>query len=952
MAVNREKIVAGAQKFVQRGQLDKAIKEYQRVLEEDPKDVRTLLKIGDLYSKKGERENATQTYLKVAEFYSDQGFFLKAVAVYKQILKVDPGLVQVNVKLADLYNQLGLASDALAQYQSVALHFEKAGDIPKTIGILRKMIELEPNNVGSRIKLAEVYAKQAMTSDATGELGKAAALLKQNGRLDDYARVSERILHLQPDDATLSLELAEFYLERNDVKRALAKLQVCFKANPRDVRTLEMLAQSFTALGQTHKTISVYRELAKIYEASGDDQKRRHYLRKILELAPDDEEAKEVDLRAPNAPAPTPRSPETGEVVPARPLPAQKPSEALQKLLTETDVYMKYGLRDKALEHLKKIFAIAPDNLDAHAKVRDIYLKSGEIDGAKRTLLTMGKIGIAQDQTERARGWLQEALALDAGFAEAKALIATLPDDMTEEIEEVIEDADEVEVASPDGLELEVEVEHEEEPEPAAQPTADEHEASPEDEGMELDMDSPSDDAGIALEEDEPLPTPPAIDTGHELELEPPDDELSPPEEHELAPPAVEHDLALEPARDLSLPEEHTPPPTDLAEFDHGPVHFDEEDTLPVSSKAAASAPAPLEEEEDQGAGSDELDEGEFFEQQGLTDEAIEAYRNALKIYPRSKHAKARLAALTGEAAGAEPEQPKAEPAKAIAPKAEPKAEPVKAEPVKVEPAKVEPAKPAAAESAPAAHPAPQIMADEKTPIGKPSPKVAIAPAAAARPVAAARTADAGKAAGVTKQLISDDALGGDDFDLASELADDFTDAQEVAAKAEQQDDLQFSAEEIFSEFKKGVAATVSDKDFATHYDLGIAYKEMGLMEDAVREFEVSARAPEKQVDALTMVGICRMGGGDAKAAIAAFKRAANSDHITPKQALAVKYELAAAMDLNGDADAAQALFAKVAESDPTFRDAKSRAGGAKSDPTPDDDSPASEGKKDKISYV
>ena len=77
LALNREKIVAGAQKFIQRGQLDKAIKEFQRIVEEDPKDVRTLLKIGDLYSKKGERDNATQTYLKVAEFYSDQGFFSK-----------------------------------------------------------------------------------------------------------------------------------------------------------------------------------------------------------------------------------------------------------------------------------------------------------------------------------------------------------------------------------------------------------------------------------------------------------------------------------------------------------------------------------------------------------------------------------------------------------------------------------------------------------------------------------------------------------------------------------------------------------------------------------------------------------------------------------------------------------------------------------------------------------
>src|SRR5262249_10327598 len=151
-----------------------------------------------------------------------------------------------------------------------------------------------------------------------------------------------------------------------------------------------------------------------------------------------DEEAKEVDLRAgpdgARAAAPATTAPASA------PAPTQKTSEALQKLLTETDVYMKYGLRDKALEHLKKIFAISPDNLDAHGKVRDIYLKSGENDGAKRTLVTMAKIAITRELQEKARGWLHEALALDANFADAKALLATLPEDVTEEIDEVIED--------------------------------------------------------------------------------------------------------------------------------------------------------------------------------------------------------------------------------------------------------------------------------------------------------------------------------------------------------------------------------------------------------------------------------------------------------------------------------------------------------------------------------
>src|SRR5688572_463806 len=114
-----------ARKFVDKGQIDKAVKEYLRIVNEDPKDVRVWLKIGDLYAKKGAKQDATDTYLKVARFYHEQGFFLKAVAVYKQILKLDPRQVDVTLKLAELYRQLGLMSDAMQHYEAVAAHFHR-----------------------------------------------------------------------------------------------------------------------------------------------------------------------------------------------------------------------------------------------------------------------------------------------------------------------------------------------------------------------------------------------------------------------------------------------------------------------------------------------------------------------------------------------------------------------------------------------------------------------------------------------------------------------------------------------------------------------------------------------------------------------------------------------------------------------------------------------------------
>ncbi|MEO8551009.1 MAG: tetratricopeptide repeat protein, partial [Kofleriaceae bacterium] len=132
------------------------MKEYLRIVSEDPKDVRVWLKIGDLYAKKGAKQEATDTYLKVARFYDEQGFFLKAVAVYKQILKLDPRLVDVILKLAELYRQLGLMSDAMQHFESVAAHFHREGNTKDALDTVKKLVDLDPENIATRIKLAEL----------------------------------------------------------------------------------------------------------------------------------------------------------------------------------------------------------------------------------------------------------------------------------------------------------------------------------------------------------------------------------------------------------------------------------------------------------------------------------------------------------------------------------------------------------------------------------------------------------------------------------------------------------------------------------------------------------------------------------------------------------------------------------------------------------------------------
>ena len=88
MAINREKILLEAQKLVDKKRFDKAIAEYQKVVADDPNDVRTLLKVGDLFLRMQQFAEAIATYDRVAQYYSVQGFSVKAVAVFKQMREI------------------------------------------------------------------------------------------------------------------------------------------------------------------------------------------------------------------------------------------------------------------------------------------------------------------------------------------------------------------------------------------------------------------------------------------------------------------------------------------------------------------------------------------------------------------------------------------------------------------------------------------------------------------------------------------------------------------------------------------------------------------------------------------------------------------------------------------------------------------------------------------------
>ncbi|MBP7380972.1 tetratricopeptide repeat protein [Myxococcota bacterium] len=292
--VNRAKVIAAAHKHLAKGNLRKAIKEYEKLLKEDPADIRTKLKVGDLFFRLGEKDRAVRTFEEVARFYSDQGFLLKSVAVYKQVQKMKPDDIGIHLALAELYRQIGLAGDAITQYRQAIMLQKKAGLSGQRLETARRMVELDQDNARLRISLAEELSNEGMVDESVAEFRAAYKILRDADLIDESILVAERLLYHQPDDWEISKFLAQQFIERKDGLKALSRLQVCFKGKPDDPEVLELLAQVFEFLGQPHKAATVLKSLARIYERSGLRIERDNAYAVILRLVPGDKEAAQV----------------------------------------------------------------------------------------------------------------------------------------------------------------------------------------------------------------------------------------------------------------------------------------------------------------------------------------------------------------------------------------------------------------------------------------------------------------------------------------------------------------------------------------------------------------------------------------------------------------------------------------------------------------------------------
>jgi pilus assembly protein FimV len=221
---NKQKALSAAEKFVQQGKLPNAIAEYEKVLKADPKELTVSNTIGDLYARLGQADKAVESFKSVGDAYAAQGFTVKAIAMYKKLTKLKPTLESV-LRLAELYTQQGLFNDARAQYLQVAEEFLRSGELEQAVRIFQKTLEMDPENVAMRTRLAEVYVRLNKKTEAWQLFAAAADSLRARGQLGPAEEILNRMLTLDPSNSHALLLRGRNLFDSGDMAGAIQNLE-------------------------------------------------------------------------------------------------------------------------------------------------------------------------------------------------------------------------------------------------------------------------------------------------------------------------------------------------------------------------------------------------------------------------------------------------------------------------------------------------------------------------------------------------------------------------------------------------------------------------------------------------------------------------------------------------------------------------------------------------------
>ena len=220
MPIDRDDTLKKAEKLVRQGKIDGAIAEYLRVVEDQPRDWTTANTLGDLYVRAGQPEQAAAQYARIAEHFMTEGFYPKASAIYKKLLKLTPNDEGAQLNVAELSQKQGLLADAKAQLNAIEARRRGRGDRAGAAEIVVRRGAIDPADFDARITGARTLVELGRADEAAAWFRSIHDDLLEKDRPREALDALRQSVELNPDDREGRAALAKAALGAGDAEAA------------------------------------------------------------------------------------------------------------------------------------------------------------------------------------------------------------------------------------------------------------------------------------------------------------------------------------------------------------------------------------------------------------------------------------------------------------------------------------------------------------------------------------------------------------------------------------------------------------------------------------------------------------------------------------------------------------------------------------------------------------